>query len=242
MNWFKNWFDSPYYHLLYKHRDQIEANYFLDNLIQKLKPDPQSFFLDLGCGNGRHAKYLNKHGFKVDGVDLSKESLKKAIKHQNENLCFYHRDMREYIEKNKYDFIINLFTSFGYFENEQDNFKIFQNISQSLKSHGYIIIDFFNSKKIVKNLVAKETKIINDIVFNITKSHDNKFVYKEIVIHDRENKYTFTEKVRLFKKKDFIFLTKGLNLQLTETYGDYKLNYFNPIKSDRLILIFKKTT
>ena len=100
-----------------------------------------------------------------------------------------------------------------------------------------------NETKTKENdLIEKETKIINDIVFNITKSHDNKFVYKEIVIHDRENKYTFTEKVRLFKKKDFIFLTKGLNLKLTETYGDYKLNYFNPIKSDRLILIFKKTT
>ena len=58
--WFHNWFNSPYYHILYTHRDEEEAEFFLDNLCAYLTPKDQSTILDIGCGRGRHAIYLNK--------------------------------------------------------------------------------------------------------------------------------------------------------------------------------------
>ncbi len=240
MKWFENWFDSKYYQILYKNRNQEEAKLLIDNLINKFKPNKYSCFLDLCCGNGRHATYLNKQGFKVDGVDLSDKSLNIARKNKNQNLNFYCEDMREYVKNNKYDFILNLFTSFGYFETKQDNLRVIKNSCKSLKINGYFIIDFFNSEIIKKNIIEKEIKIINDIIFKINKSYDKEFIYKQIEINDKGSKYTFTEKVRLLNKSSFIDLSKGLNLRLEETFGDYYLNPFNELNSDRLIIVFKK--
>ena len=141
MNWFENWFDSKYYHILYKKRDFQEAAILIDNLLKIINPAENSFFLDLGCGSGRHSIYLNQKGFHVDGVDLSKKSLKQAEEHQNEKLKFYLKDMRDFCFQNKYDIIINLFTSFGYFEDDEDNKKVFSNMEKSLKINGYFIMD-----------------------------------------------------------------------------------------------------
>ena len=78
MNWFANWFDSKYYHVLYSNRDKNEANLFIENILKKFQPPDNAFFLDLACGSGRHSIYLNEKGYNVDGVDLSKKSLLKA--------------------------------------------------------------------------------------------------------------------------------------------------------------------
>ena len=75
MSWFVNWFDSPYYHLLYKNRDEKEAQVFIDNLIEKLQLKKGSKLIDIACGKGRHATYFNKKGMNVVGVDLSKNSI-----------------------------------------------------------------------------------------------------------------------------------------------------------------------
>ncbi|MCB0512464.1 MAG: class I SAM-dependent methyltransferase, partial [Bacteroidetes bacterium] len=76
-NWFELWFNSPFYHILYKNRDQNEANIFIDNMITKLKMD-YGKILDLACGKGRHAYYLAEKGFDVIGVDLAENSIKYA--------------------------------------------------------------------------------------------------------------------------------------------------------------------
>ena len=78
-DWFKNWFDSPYYHVLYKNRDKNEANVFIQNLVNWLQLDKSSTVLDLGCGKGRHAIELKKKYKKVVGIDLSKKSIDEAI-------------------------------------------------------------------------------------------------------------------------------------------------------------------
>ena len=240
MEWFKEWFDSKYYHILYSKRTPSEAAWLIDNLLRKIKPNEDSFFLDLGCGSGRHSIYLNKQGFCVDGFDVSKQSLKKAIQHQNKNLNFYLKDMRFFKIENKYDFVLNLFTSFGYFETNDENKKVFQNVKNALKKEGCFIVDYFNSKKVINELQSFETKNINNIKFEIHKRHDANFVYKEICVIDKKNKYNFTEKVRLINKQDFINYGNEVNMKLINAFGDYKLNKYEPESSERLLLIFKK--
>ena len=240
MNWFKDWFNSKYYHILYQKRDFQEAAILIDNLLKRINPAKNSFFLDLGCGAGRHSIYLNKKGFSVDGLDLSQKSLQQAEKHQNEKLKFYLKDMRDFCFQNKYDIIINLFTSFGYFENDEDNKKVFDNVEKSLKINGYFIIDFFNSYKIMRELKDYEIKNIDDITFKIKRRQDGKFVYKDISITDKKNSYTFAEKVRLIKQQHFINYSKNLKLKLIDTFGDYELNRYEETCSDRLIMIFQK--
>ena len=240
MNWFENWFDSNYYHILYKNRNTKEAVVLIDNIVKLISPPKNALFLDLGCGTGRHSIHLNKKGFCVHGVDLSKKSLMQAKQHENKTLSFHLKDMRQFCNKKKYDVIINLFTSFGYFEKDSDNKKVFQNIEASLKHNGYFVIDFFNSNKVVRDLKKKEQKQIDNIIFKINRRHDNKFVYKDIYITDKKNNYTFTEKVRLINKEQFINYSKNLNIKLIDIFGDYSLNKYNNELSDRLIMIFQK--
>ena len=242
MKWFENWFDSKYYHILYQNRDNKEASLFIQNILNILKPKQNSRFLDLGCGNGRHAIQINKQGFYVDGVDLSKKSLEKAIVYQNEKLKFQHEDMRSINSINKYDVILNLFTSFGYFENDKDHKLVFYNIFKALKNKGFFIIDFLNAKKILNNCQKHifETKKINNILFEIEKKNNSKFIYKKIKITDKEKVCFYNEKVKLITKQKFLNYFKNLNIHLKYVYGDYHLNKYNPATSDRLILIFQK--
>ena len=90
--WFETWFDSPYYHILYKDRDDKEAELFLDKLIAFLSPVPDSRILDVACGKGRHSIYLNKKGYKVTGYDLSEESISYDKQFENDRLEFYLHD------------------------------------------------------------------------------------------------------------------------------------------------------
>jgi len=240
MNWFEKWFDSKYYHILYKNRDSKEAAFFIDNILKIIKIKKNQTFLDLACGTGRHAVYLNKKGFRVKGIDLSEQSLIQARKYENETLRFELQDMRRFNFKKKYDVVLNLFTSFGYFENNDDNQQVFQNVEKSLKKNGYFIIDFLNVDKVINNLQGNEKKMLEGIEFNIKRAHDKKFIYKHISIIDAENSYSFTEKVKMIQKKEFISYSKNSRMQLLHTFGDYSLNQYVAKSSNRLIMIFQK--
>ena len=85
-DWFVSWFDTPYYHILYKHRDDTEAQLFMKNLIKTLEFSKKQLLLDLACGKGRHSIYLNALGYNVIGADLSKNSIAHAKQFENERL------------------------------------------------------------------------------------------------------------------------------------------------------------
>ena len=84
-DWFENWFDTTWYHTLYSDRDYTEASRFIENLIGFLKPTENATILDLACGKGRHAKHINRLGYRVWGVDLSSSSIESAIESENFN-------------------------------------------------------------------------------------------------------------------------------------------------------------
>ena len=201
-NWFSSWFDSPYYHILYKERNFREAQVFIDNLTFYLNMDEGSKVLDLACGKGRHSIYLNQLGYDVLGVDLSENSIAIANKNANETLHFRVADMREPFQE-KYDAILNMFTSFGYFENEEDNLKTLISIKESLSEYGFGVIDFMNVNNVIPNLVANEIKIVDNIEFHIKRYHSDGYIFKEIDFIANDEKFHFTEKVRAFTLQDF---------------------------------------
>lgn len=169
MSWFATWFNSPYYHKLYKNRDETEARFFINNLMIFLNPKKSDKILDLACGKGRHAIFLNTLGFHVEGCDLAPESIAYAKKHQNKTLDFFVHDMRNQLHNKNYDLILNLFTSFGYFEVFDDNLKTLMAVHQALTKNGKLVIDFFNADYVLEHLLPKEQKICDDIVFDISK-------------------------------------------------------------------------
>ncbi len=236
--WYASWFDSPYYHILYKDRDYAEARHFMDNITQYLNLPDDAKILDLACGKGRHSIYLNQLGYEVTGADLSENSIEQASKHENEKLHFTVHDMREPFDE-KFDAIFNLFTSFGYFDNEEDNYKTLCAIRESLGEYGFAVIDFMNSTRVIENLVAEDSKTVEGIEFRMKRYVENGHIIKEIRFSDQGEDHFFKEKVRAFTLSDFENLMEKAGIFLLDVFGDYKLKKYHPAQSERLILVFK---
>lgn len=237
-NWFASWFDTPYYHILYKDRDYEEAQLFMDNITGYLNLPEDAKILDLACGKGRHSIYLNKLGYDVTGADLSENSIKEASKHTNDKLHFVVHDMRN-ICNEKYDAIFNLFTSFGYFESDDDNLITLKAIHNSLTEYGFAVIDFMNVHKVIADLVPQETKVIDGIEFHIKRYVEDNHIIKEIDFNDKGQQFHFTEKVKALTLEDFEAMMEEAGIYLLDAFGDYKLHKFYKNESERLIMIFK---
>jgi ubiquinone/menaquinone biosynthesis C-methylase UbiE len=238
--WFKDWFNSPYYHILYKNRDDSEAAKLIDALIKHLKLQKDDIIWDLACGMGRHSVYLNKKGFRVIGTDLSENSIQQAVQHSNATLDFYVHDMRTPFRMNYFTHVFNLFTSIGYFDNFNDNAKVFKNVYSALKPTGVFVVDFLNTNMVQSCLPYSDKKTIEGITFNITKRAEKKHIIKKIEFSDKGKDYYFEEKVSLLSRSDFETIAKSAGFKIESVFGDYDLKPFDISKSDRLILIFKK--
>jgi len=236
--WYASWFNTSYYHLLYKNRDNSEAKRFMDTLTQHLSIQQNETILDLACGKGRHSLYLNSLGYAVTGVDLSKNSILSAQKNENERLQFDVHNMTLPYKK-QYNFVFNLFTSFGYFEDEEDNIKTIKAIKQNLKPNGIGVIDFFNAHHVISTLVTEEIKKVENIIFHIKRFVENGFIVKQIDFIDDGQEYSFQERVKAITLEDFEDYFKKAGLTLLEIFGDYNLSKYSKENSSRLILIFQ---
>lgn len=238
--WFATWFDSSYYHLLYQHRDDTEAQFFMDNLVQHLTLPAKAKILDLACGKGRHSIYLANKGFDVVGVDLSPESIEHAQQFEHEHLHFDTHDMRMPLTVGPFDYIFNLFTSFGYFPTEEEHLQTLREMKRGLKSKdSTLVIDFFNAHQVIQDLVLTEEKTLSDIHFKINRRVENGYILKDIRFEDKGQKFHFQEKVRAFTLEDFQGLFEQVGLVLQESFGGFDLSPYQPQKSNRLILIAK---
>ena len=237
-NFYKSWFDTPYYHILYKNRDYKEAEMFTKELMEFIKLPSNSKILDLACGEGRHSINLNKMGYDVTGVDLSVKNIKNASKYESENLKFKIHDMRKPFGQ-KFDLVVNLFTSFAYFDDFKDNLKTLDSIKSSLKKNGLAVIDFLNIKYLKNNLIHKNTEEIDGIKFHLNRSIKNGFLTKKISFKHELNEYNFEEKVRSLDLIDFKSMFKQSNIEILHIFGDYKLTSFDENNSKRLIFILK---
>lgn len=236
--WYASWFDTPYYHILYKDRDHKEAQGFMDNLTTYLNLPEQGTILDLACGKGRHSVYLNSLGYDVTGVDLSENSINYAKQFENETLHFDVHDMCKPYHKT-FDAVFNLFTSFGYFEREEDNLKTIKAIKANLNDVGFGVIDFLNSDFVIDNLVPENTKTVEGIEFKQKRSFENGYIIKDISFAVDEKTYQYQERVRAFTLNDFQELFEKAGVYLLDVFGDYKLQKFDKHTSERLVMIFK---
>ena len=236
-NWYASWFDTPFYHILYKERDETEAAEFMNTLMQFLRIPKGAEILDLACGKGRHAQYLNTLGYHVTGVDLSPESIAFAKQFENETLHFKEHDMCIPFPK-KFDAVVNLFTSFGYFENEEDNLRTIKAIKEEIKPNGFGVIDFLNVDYVKQHIVSSEVKIVDGISFHIKRKIEAGYIIKDIHFSHNENEYSFVEKVKAITLENFETYFKEASITLKHCFGDYQLTPYSKNTSERLILIF----
>lgn len=241
IEWFISWFDSPYYHLLYHNRNEEEAQAFIDALLAHLRVKPNAKLLDLACGKGRHAVYLSQKGYEVTGVDLSPESIAYAQGFAHAHLRFQVHDMRNPLPFGPFDFIFNLFTSFGYFAQETENVVALRSAAAALRPGGKLVIDFMNTERTLRELVLEEEKTVSGITFHITRRLDDGFIVKTIRFEDAlGQEQRFEERVRALSMEHFAAYFQMAGLRLAEVLGDYQLSPYNEALSPRMIFIVKK--
>jgi SAM-dependent methyltransferase len=241
-DWFKDWFNSPYYHQLYFQRDDKEAAAFINQLVAYLKPPKGSIMLDVACGKGRHSRILSSNGFDVTGIDISFDSIREARETETDQLHFFQHDMRLPFWINYFNYAFNFFTSFGYFRSEREHYNAIRTIAGSLKPNGYLVMDFLNVHYAEDHLVHISEKQMDDVNYYITKWFDETHFYKKIVVEDDNLKepLIFQEKVAKFTLGDFNDMFSFHHLQIQEVFGDYQFSDYNVKKSPRLIMIAKK--
>ncbi|SMB84046.1 Methyltransferase type 11 [Hymenobacter roseosalivarius DSM 11622] len=241
IEWFIGWFDSPYYHLLYRDRNEEEAKAFIDALLGHLRVKPNAKLLDLACGKGRHSVYLSQKGYEVTGVDLSPESIAYAQEFAHARLHFHEHDMRNPLPFGSFDFIFNLFTSFGYFAHETENIVALRSAAKALRPGGKMVIDFMNTERTLRELVLEEEKTVSDITFHITRRLDTGFIVKTIRFLDAlGQEQQFEERVRALSLDNFEEYFQMAGLRLAEVLGDYQLSPYNEALSPRMIFIVKR--
>jgi 2-polyprenyl-3-methyl-5-hydroxy-6-metoxy-1,4-benzoquinol methylase len=238
--WFASWFDTAYYHILYRSRDEHEAERFIKKLVDFLGIKSGAKVLDLACGKGRHAKTLSELNLKVTGLDLSENSIQKAKLLECSNLNFDVHDMRT-AYPGKFEVIFNLFTSFGYFDDQKDNERVIQAVHSMLSPNGLFVIDFMNAHKVIRNLVPSELKTIDGIKFQIERTVQNGHIIKNIDFTDQGSSFHFQEKVQTLTVSDFRRLLQTNGFEITNLFGNYDLGTYDEYDSDRLIIIAKRS-
>ena len=241
-NWFKEWFNSSYYHQLYFEHNEKEATLFINRLINYLEPAPGSLMLDIACGRGRHARVLADKGFDVTGIDIAPDSIAFALKFQNDHLHFYEHDMRLPFRINYFNYAFNFFTSFGYFRTDREHYNAIRTIAQSLKKKGILVMDYLNVQYSQDHFIHQSQKQINGVTYYLTKWFDETHFYKRIVIEDEKLKspVEYIERVAKFSLGDFNEMFSFHGLQLQEVFGDYELGAYDLKKSPRLIMVARK--
>lgn len=240
MEWFESWFESPYYHTLYKNRSDEEAQQFIDRLITHLQLPLRATVLDLACGKGRHSKYLYQKGFNVTGADLSAYNIEQASKMEQDGLKFIRHDMREIITENAFNAVFNLFTSFGYFDDTNDNLLVLKAVSEELTDNGIFVIDFLNPTYVANKMVKEETKTIDGVDFLIKKRIEEGFIYKSIQITDNAKHYSYQERVQAITQKELVIMLQQSGFKVKSSFGEYDLTPFDASKSSRTILVAQK--
>ena len=235
-DWFASWFDTSYYHLLYQHRSEEEAQAFIERLVKFLDLEPQTKVLDLACGKGRHSRTLFALGLQVIGTDLSAQSIHFAQNSASEGLRFQVHDMRETLPNERFGAVFNLFTSFGYFDETSDNQRVINAIAEMLLPNGILVIDFLNAQRVRDTLVASEFAQRGTITFEIQREISHGKVVKQIAFTDQGQRFQYQEQVQLLGLDDFKELLQE-QFDVRYTFGDYALNAYDPSSSPRLILI-----
>jgi len=240
--WFKEWFNSPYYHQLYFNRDEKEAAAFIHLLLEHLHPPAGVRMVDIACGRGRHSKILAARGYDVTGIDLSPASIEIARQFETDKLHFFQHDMRLPFWINYFNYAFNFFTSFGYFRTEREHYNAVRTIAQSLRPNGILVLDYLNVHYAEDHLVHKSEKEIDGVNYYMTKWFDETHFFKKIIIEDDQLKHPleFTEKVAKFSLGDFNDMFSFHHLQIQDVFGDYQLGSYDVKKSPRLIMIAKK--
>ena len=242
-DWFKDWFNTQEYLSVYQHRNESDAEEHIKLILENVRLSANAKILDMACGAGRHAILLARKNYNVTAVDLSDNLLsiaKQTADEENLSINFVHSDIRKFNPNDTFDVILNLFTSFGYFETDEENISVLRKAYNLLTYEGHFVLDFFNSEYLVNNLVEYSTDFFEDSEIHIYRKIKEGRVTKKIVITKNGKISQYEESVRMFTKDELVDAITKIGFDIYKTFGDFLGNEFDKFNSPRLIMICKK--
>jgi len=240
MNWYEEWFNTKEYLEVYKNRDDVEAENLAELILSNIVIEDNAKLLDMAAGAGRHAINFAQRGFNVTAVDLSKNLLQVAKQNASAydfQIDFVHSDIRKFEPNNKFNLVLSLFTSIGYFDNDEENFELLRKAYHFLKPGGYFVLDYFNRDYLEKNLVPSSVETINGAEINQYRSIREKRVIKEIEIRKNGATKKYIESVRMFSFDELQIELENTGFKINSTFGDLDGKPFVLETSPRVIII-----
>lgn len=242
-NWFQDWFETPEYLSVYRRRDDYDAGRLLALFLESARLAPGASILDLACGAGRHSLQLAAMGFNVTGVDLSNNLLRIAREHAAAEMLtaeFIQEDIRSLNLSTKFSAVINVFTSFGYFESDEENFHLFTTAYRHLLKGGFFLFDYFNSYWLSRSLVPLSYEEIEGYSFHFKREVLNSRVLKHIEIVNGSTVKKYMESVALYTPEQITASLEQNGFRVLRLYGDYLGAPFESLTSARLVVLCQK--
>lgn len=238
MAWYKEWFGQEYLEL-YAHRDEDEAARHVGFVLDHIGGPKPGRVLDLACGAGRHSAALRKHGYEVVGADLSLSLLATTPREP----LISAGDMRSLpFRDESFDWILNFFTSFGYFERERENFRVLEELTRLLQPGGRFMIDFLNKDRVLATLKEKEIQEKAGRTIHIERWYDEgtRRINKRMRLESPDARSaTYLESVRAYDRDEVTIGARWAGLEVDALYGNFNGDSYHR-ESERLILIGHK--
>lgn len=241
--WFKDWFDSSEYLDVYSHRDDTDAENLLALIWNNYNFKKGGKVLDAACGMGRFSNLFAETGFDVTSFDLSTQLLKIAQRksiEDNLSVKYFRSDIRYVPLKGHFDLVLNMFTSFGYFMNDNENFSFIREANKLLNEKGYFIFDYLNKDYVINNLLPISHKTIGDKKIIEERRIKHNRVEKKIIVGSSSEKKIFQESVLMYSKDEIIDGFNSCGFKVDKIFGDYTGSKFNSLTSERLLIFFAK--
>lgn len=235
MAWYRTWFGTPYYKLLYGHRDHDDAEAWVRMILQRTGAGTGTKVLDLACGRGRHARWFAEAGCAVTGIDISAESIAEA-RRQVPQATFQVHDIREPFAEGRFDLAVCLFTSLGYFEHASDDLRALRAACEALRPGGWFVLDFMNTGRVLRELVPSEEVRVGDVHFAITRHHADGQVVKRITATDASGLHRFEERVAALGPAELEALVHEAGLVVRDRTDGPDPAPFDPDRSGRLVI------
>lgn len=243
MAWYKEWFGADYLDL-YAHRDEDEAAVQADFVERYLgPPEEPGKVLDLACGAGRHTAALRERGYHVAGMDLSLTLLAHPprVPSVAGDMCALP------FKEEAFDWVLNFFTSFGYFERERQNFRVLEEIVRVLTPKGRFLIDFLNRDRVLANLKEREDQEIGGRRVEIHRWFDTSTqrINKRIRLLEtgsaagavgNSGASTYLESVRAYTREEVTIGLRWAGLEVDQLFGNFHGESFHN-DSERLIIV-----
>ncbi|MEZ4395454.1 MAG: class I SAM-dependent methyltransferase [Candidatus Krumholzibacteriia bacterium] len=240
--WYVEGFGEHYLEL-YAHRNEREAELAMALLARVTPPLTGQRVLDLGCGGGRHLAALGRRGAHALGLDLSWPLLDAARGRLRPGLHLLRGDMRRLpLADCSVDGAVSMFTSFGYFARDEENWQVPAEVARVLAPGGWFFFDFFNRAQLERSLEARGVRESRHWRAEEERSIEADRVVKRVAVRPLAGGETvhYEESVRLFTPDELVDGFARLGLAESGRWGDYRGGAFDPERSARLILLLTR--